>query len=340
MSASLCRSRETQQADREERDRGGIVSNRMAWAGEVLIRRMADGDADACGRFYDRYAPLAYPLILRIVGDADVAADVLGDVFWEAWEAAGAYDDRLSPDAWIISRARARATRHVGERPPIEPAAALERLADLARQAPAVAPPPAVRTDLMRRVAALASPRSVWRRRRGLRWVVGSAAAVVGVAAFVAGLVASRYEARIGGMARETSRVRADLRREETTLRDRVAVAQGVVDVLLDPAARIVMLRGAGLAPAAVGRVIVNEAGGGYLFVANVPPAPSGQAYVLWAVVDGQSRPAGTFRPDSSGRATLAIAPMGAGGRPFTVTIEPEGSAAGPTGPVVLASPG
>src|SRR6266571_812926 len=50
---------------------------RMAWAAEDLIRRMAEGDADACGRFYDRYARLVYPLILRIVQDHPDAADVL-----------------------------------------------------------------------------------------------------------------------------------------------------------------------------------------------------------------------------------------------------------------------
>lgn len=71
---------------------------------------MADGDADACGAFYDRYARLAYPLILRILRDRDDAADVLQEVFWEAWEAAATYDPaRGSPEAWIVTRARARA---------------------------------------------------------------------------------------------------------------------------------------------------------------------------------------------------------------------------------------
>src|SRR5262245_12192724 len=60
-----------------------IMSSRMAWAGEDLIRRMAQGDADACGRFYDRYARLVYPLIVRIVGEPADAADVLQEVFWE-----------------------------------------------------------------------------------------------------------------------------------------------------------------------------------------------------------------------------------------------------------------
>src|SRR5262249_12702320 len=91
-----------------------IVETRMAWAAEDLIRRMAEGDADACGRFYDRYARLVYPLIVRIVGDPADAADVLQDVFWEAWQAAGSYDPaRGSPEAWIVVRARTRAIDRV-----------------------------------------------------------------------------------------------------------------------------------------------------------------------------------------------------------------------------------
>jgi RNA polymerase sigma-70 factor (ECF subfamily) len=86
----------------------------MAWAGEELIRRMAEGDADACGGFYDRYARLVYPVILRIVQDAADAADVLQDVFWEAWQAAASYDPtRGSPEAWIVMRARTRAIDRV-----------------------------------------------------------------------------------------------------------------------------------------------------------------------------------------------------------------------------------
>ena len=86
----------------------------MASEGAELIRRMAAGDGGAFSRFYDRYAPLVYPLILRIVRDRSDAADVLQDVFWETWQAAGTYDvNRGTPEAWIVMRARTRAIDRV-----------------------------------------------------------------------------------------------------------------------------------------------------------------------------------------------------------------------------------
>lgn len=82
----------------------------MTTAGEDLIRRMTAGDREAFSRFYDRYAPLVYPLILRVVRDRSDAADVLQEVFWEAWRGAAAYDPaRGTPEAWMIARARSRA---------------------------------------------------------------------------------------------------------------------------------------------------------------------------------------------------------------------------------------
>src|SRR5439155_6050884 len=79
-----------------------------------LIRAMAAGDHEAFARFYDRYAPFVFPLVLRIVGERAYAADVLQDVFWEAWRTAAAYDPaRGTPEAWIVTRARTRAIDRV-----------------------------------------------------------------------------------------------------------------------------------------------------------------------------------------------------------------------------------
>src|SRR5256712_13948505 len=82
----------------------------MATPGADLVKQMATGDREAFGRFYDRYAPVVFPLILRIVRERADASDVLQEVFWEAWRSAGAYDPaRGSPEAWMVTRARTRA---------------------------------------------------------------------------------------------------------------------------------------------------------------------------------------------------------------------------------------
>jgi RNA polymerase sigma-70 factor, ECF subfamily len=86
----------------------------MPTPGTELIRAMAAGDRDAFARFYDQYAPLVFPFVLRIVGDRADAADVLQDTFWEAWRSAATYDPaRGSPEAWIVIRARTRAIDRV-----------------------------------------------------------------------------------------------------------------------------------------------------------------------------------------------------------------------------------
>lgn len=107
----------------------------MAAEGAELIRKMAAGDTAAFARFYDRYAPLVYPLILRIVREPAEAADVIQEVFWETWQRAGDYDPaRGTPEAWMVTRARSRAidrvrsTRRRGDvfvTSPVEDAASL-----------------------------------------------------------------------------------------------------------------------------------------------------------------------------------------------------------------------
>src|SRR2546427_12691954 len=82
----------------------------MTASGAELIRQMAASDREAFARFYDRYAPLVFPLIHRIVRERADASDVLQEVFWEAWQGAAGYDPaRGSPEAWLVARARTRA---------------------------------------------------------------------------------------------------------------------------------------------------------------------------------------------------------------------------------------
>jgi RNA polymerase sigma-70 factor (ECF subfamily) len=75
-----------------------------------LIRRVAGGDQQALADLYDATNRTLYGLLLRVLGDAGAAEEVLLDVFTQAWRQAGDYRaERGSPMAWLTTIARSRA---------------------------------------------------------------------------------------------------------------------------------------------------------------------------------------------------------------------------------------
>jgi hypothetical protein len=168
-------------------------------------------------------------------------------------------------------------------------------------------------------------------------WAAATAAVAVISAMVTGGMVASRYEARLGQMARETAAVRERLQRNDAALREQVAAYRSAIELLRDPATRVVELRGTGSSPAS-GRLIWHETAGGQLVVANLPPAPAGHAYELWMLGGPAPRAAGVFQVDASGRATHRVETAGGPAAKFAVTLEPETGVSAPTGPIVLAS--
>jgi anti-sigma-K factor RskA len=214
-----------------------------------------------------------------------------------------------------------------------------EALARVALAGTPAIPPPAVKVALLRRVAA-ADRRPVPTRSRAswVPWAAATAAVAVVTAMLTGGLVASRYEARLGLMARETAAVRERLQRDEAALREQMALYRGVVELLRDPATRVVDLQGTGPSLEATGRMIWHEQTGGQLFVANLPPAPAGKAYELWTLGGPAPQPAGLFQVDASGRATHRVKPVAGPTPKFAVSLEPEAGVPAPTGPIVLAS--
>ena len=75
-----------------------------------LLARIALGDREAFGRFYDAFAGLALGLIRRILRDPTASEEVLQEVFWQVWQEAARYDPRRgSPEAWLVMRAKTRA---------------------------------------------------------------------------------------------------------------------------------------------------------------------------------------------------------------------------------------
>jgi RNA polymerase sigma-70 factor (ECF subfamily) len=75
-----------------------------------LIHQIANGNREAFGRFYDRYAPLAFTFAVRILRNRSAAEDLLQEAFFQVWNQAANYSqDRGSPEAWLITMTRSRA---------------------------------------------------------------------------------------------------------------------------------------------------------------------------------------------------------------------------------------
>ncbi len=69
-----------------------------------LIGRAAEGDARALEVLYDRYACVVFSFALRIVGDRQLAEELLQEVFFRAWQQGGAFRaGRGSFVTWLLS---------------------------------------------------------------------------------------------------------------------------------------------------------------------------------------------------------------------------------------------
>ena len=130
-----------------------------AQADREMVRRMAAGDEAALGALHDRYAPLLHSVVIRIVGDADDAEEVLEETFWQAWRQAGRYEEgRGGIGTWLVMMARSRALDHVRRRFREERWEELPEPSDVEAGGSGDAPTPleSAQADELRRVVALA----------------------------------------------------------------------------------------------------------------------------------------------------------------------------------------
>lgn len=75
-----------------------------------LVSRIKNGETDALGELYDRYASLALGVALRVVGDRDLGEDVVHDAFVAVWRKIQLFDaDRGSVRSWLLTIVRNRA---------------------------------------------------------------------------------------------------------------------------------------------------------------------------------------------------------------------------------------
>jgi anti-sigma-K factor RskA len=126
-----------------------------------------------------------------------------------------------------------------------------------------------------------------------------------------------------------------------TNLAGQASKAQQVLEVLTAPSAqRVTLTEGKASAEPTARATYLPERGGLVLLATNLKPLPEGKTYELWVIpANGKAPvPAGLFRPDAVGTATLVLPPLSPGiqAKAFGVTIEKASGSDAPTSPIIL----
>jgi RNA polymerase sigma-70 factor, ECF subfamily len=92
-----------------------------------LMVLVADGDERALSELYDRYSRPVYATGVRLLGDAQLAEELVQDAFTSVWRSAASFDPaRASFATWLYRVARNRAT-DLDRRRKVRPSLAGER---------------------------------------------------------------------------------------------------------------------------------------------------------------------------------------------------------------------
>ena len=81
---------------------------------DALLRRVARGDRDAFGAFYDQTNSRVYGLVTRVLRDSGYSEETTQEVYLEVWRTASEYDSaKGSALAWLLTMAHRRAIDRV-----------------------------------------------------------------------------------------------------------------------------------------------------------------------------------------------------------------------------------
>jgi anti-sigma-K factor RskA len=209
----------------------------------------------------------------------------------------------------------------------------LERLrgdmALLALSAAGPKPPARSRARLMKAIAR--EPRSATAPFRGWRiWLPSFAALVLAAVAVLLWL-------RNSDLQRQVARMHLDFEAKEAQIEQ----AREIVATLTATDAQRITLVEAKTPPQPQGKAIYVRDRGSLIFIAsNFRPLAAQKAYELWLIPKaGSPIPAGVFKPDAHGSATIIDPPLPAGteAKAFAITVEPESGSPAPTStPIML----
>src|SRR3979409_2124670 len=87
----------------------GAMTATPAQLDEALLREVAKGNQLAMRTLFMRHQVRVYRFILRIVRDADLAEDVVSEVFLAVWRRAGRFEGRSAVSNCALQHARHKA---------------------------------------------------------------------------------------------------------------------------------------------------------------------------------------------------------------------------------------
>jgi anti-sigma-K factor RskA len=205
-------------------------------------------------------------------------------------------------------------------------------LAMLALTTPLQEPPAGAKRRLMQAIAKEPKATTIKSSSRPPRWWVLIPSAIALGLIFVVGALWLQNRAmvqQLEALRRESSQAHAD-----------ASQAHELISLLTARDAVRVTLVATNAKPQPTGRAIYSPRTGGLLFLAaNMAPAPLGKTYELWLIPQqGAPIPAGTFKPDRTGNATIMMPAIEKSAQPkaFGVTIERSEGSTTPTLPLVL----
>jgi hypothetical protein len=143
----------------------------------------------------------------------------------------------------------------------------------------------------------------------------------------------------------------AALRQDVSTLRSlfgqqtvELEQARNVASAITNPGGERFTLVAVKAPPQPQGKAFYLRNRSNLVFVANNMPAlPPQKAYELWLIpAQGAPIPAGVFKPDAHGSATVVNPPLPAGAeaKAFAITVENEAGATAPTMPIIMMGTG
>jgi RNA polymerase sigma-70 factor (ECF subfamily) len=67
------------------------------------LERVRAGEPEALGKFFDRYFPMVFGLVARLLGSRTAAEDATQDVFLKVYQAIGRLDPERDPGPWLTT---------------------------------------------------------------------------------------------------------------------------------------------------------------------------------------------------------------------------------------------